>query len=200
MLRALETRGPATVAAVAEATGLHENTVRGHLARLEADGYAAHDPAAPVGGRGRPTSTWRAVTPGTLGPYAGLAAALADALSHAQPDRAAALARDAGMRWGEELAAASAQPENARAAILTAMREQGFAPEETDDGNISLTRCPLLAVAAQRSDIVCAVHAGMLAGIAGGSGGGTGTGTGTGPTLLPFATPDTCVVRLKLAS
>ncbi|MFC5336930.1 helix-turn-helix transcriptional regulator [Leucobacter denitrificans] len=203
ILRALELGGSATVSALSRSTGLHENTVRGHLTRLEADGYARResgaqsvDPLPETGrGRGRPTVTWSAVAPEELGPYAGLAATLADALAETGDD-GAALAREAGERWGAKLAEGIGGTRSAREAVLSVMREQGFAPEETDDGDIVLTRCPLLAAAAKRADIVCAVHAGMIAGISRSA----GNEAVPASSLLPFVTPDSCQIHLKFAS
>ncbi len=199
ILRALELGGPATVTALARSTGLHENTVRGHLARLEADGHARRDsdtqgqdsPARAK--RGRPTITWSAVAPEELGPYAGLAATLADALAHTGDD-SAVLAREAGERWGEKLAETIDGKRSARDTVLSIMREQGFAPEETDGDDIILTRCPLLAAATRRADIVCAVHAGMIAGIS------RAANAISESRLLPFVTRDSCSIHLKFAA
>ena len=56
-LRLLETiegqPEPLTLAALVKHSGLHENTVRGHLEQLMADRYITRSPGAPAG-RGRP--------------------------------------------------------------------------------------------------------------------------------------------------
>src|SRR5699024_3470300 len=54
VLRTVESqRAPVSTATLARATGLHENTVRGHLEQLLADGYVARV-CARSSGRGRP--------------------------------------------------------------------------------------------------------------------------------------------------
>lgn len=198
MLRAVEQSanehgGSASVAEIAAATGLHENTVRGHLARLHVDGHIRPKPTAPSG-RGRPMLRWAAVAPEELHPYAGLAATLADALAESAPE-ASAIARRAGVAWGTALAAARSASDGPRGLVLEVMREQGFAPdEETEDEHgtvIALRRCPLLAAASGRSDVVCAVHEGMIEGIA------NADGPGASASLEPFALPGACLLHLR---
>lgn len=194
MLRALESSGSASVAELAAATELHENTVRGHLERLRDDGYVRHE-TAPASGRGRPEQRWRPVPPESLGPYAGLAVALADALSSSGADAAGA-ARAAGSRWGAQLAGDRPDESDPRALLLEVMREQGFAPAETAGeagGSIALHRCPLLAAAAHRSEVVCAVHEGMIEGIVG------ARSPGARARLLPFAADGACLLRLRVS-
>ncbi|KDA04851.1 hypothetical protein DC31_04880 [Microbacterium sp. CH12i] len=176
LLRELESRAEASTAELVDATGLHENTVRGHLDRLRADGYIRRE-REDGPGRGRPAWRWRAVSPEQLSPYAGLAATLASALEQASSDPFAP-ARRAGISWGEQLIAdrpasdargtaqnATAQNADARALVVEVMREQGFAPE--GDGEVvRLHTCPLLSAAVHNPTVVCAVHEGMVEGIA----------------------------------
>ncbi len=103
LLREVEARGSASVAELSEATGLHENTIRGHLDRLCSDGFLRSE-RTPPSGRGRPSLRWQTVRPETRNPYAGLAIALAATLAEADPN-AAALMRAAGVTWGTQLAA-----------------------------------------------------------------------------------------------
>ena len=61
LLRLLEAqRAPASLAALVLATGLHENTVRGHLEALFRDGFVTRR-RAEASGRGRPAWLWQAV-------------------------------------------------------------------------------------------------------------------------------------------
>ena len=53
---------PTTLAALAASTGLHENTLRGHLEGLEASGLVQRSPAPPGGG-GRPAQRLPAAPP-----------------------------------------------------------------------------------------------------------------------------------------
>ena len=78
------------------------------------------------------------------------------------------------------------------------MREQGFAPTDADDDSIVLHSCPLLAAAARRSDVVCAVHEGMIEGILRSR--ETDAGQRTDADLLPFHANGACVLHLRAAS
>lgn len=190
VLRLLEMRGGSTSAELVAATGLHENTVRGHLEQLRRDGHVRREPA-PGAGRGRPAWRWAAVDAEDAAPYAGLAAALADAMVRRMPD-AVARAREAGALWGARLASGRPQ-EQARSVVTDVMREQGFAPEDDGDA-ILLRRCPLLAAAAQRTDVVCAVHEGMIEGLA------RTRDADAESRLIPFAADGACVLHLRNAS
>ncbi|MGL3149992.1 helix-turn-helix transcriptional regulator [Microbacterium sp. A82] len=196
LLRAIERLPDALTAELVEATGLHENTVRGHLERLRADGYIRREQDR-AAGRGRPAWRWRAVEPTGLSAYAGLAATLAGALGQASSTPSAA-ARKAGITWGSQLVAdrstsaagRDSHDAAARALVVDVMREQGFGPE--DDGAIvRLHTCPLLAAAAGNTAVVCAVHEGMVEGIA------RANGADLESSLTPFADDGACVLRLR---
>src|SRR5690606_37064914 len=118
LLRMVEAQGaPVSTAALATASGLHENTVRGHLDHLRADGYVRRTATA-VAGRGRPAWLWEAHVADAAAPYATLAAVLAETLARATGD-AVAEAREAGRRWGRQLARPAAA--SGRAAVIEAM-------------------------------------------------------------------------------
>ena len=192
ILREVESRVTASTSDIVAATGLHENTVRDHLERLRHDGRLRRVRAA-AQGRGRPAWHWQAPPADTVNPYAGLALTLADTLSRVAADPVAE-ARASGEQWGGEIAAqhpdAAAAP---RAMVLDVMREQGFAP--ADDGvEILLHRCPLLAAAARRADVVCAVHEGMIAGIL------RSRDATADATLLPFHADGACALHVRAAS
>lgn len=191
VLREVEARGPASLADLVAATGLHENTLREHLERLRQDGRLRRV-RAEVRGRGRPAWRWSAPPADAIDPYAGLALALADSLAATTPDPVG-IARAAGEQWGDRIAAqhpdATGTP---RTIVLDVMREQGFAP--SDDGSeVLLHRCPLLA-AARRADVVCAVHEGMIAGIL------RSRDAEADATLLPFHTDGACALHLRARS
>lgn len=194
LLREVESRGAASTADLVAATGLHENTVRGHLDRLLADGHVRRERAQPAG-RGRPALRWCTVDPEIANPYAGLAATLADTLVRTGRD-APRLARESGTAWGTRLATDRtdhAQVPDAQGLVVEVMREQGFAPDDTDE-TIVLHRCPLLAAATQRPDIVCAVHEGMIEGIA------RSRSEDARAEIEPFAPGGVCILRLLDAS
>lgn len=166
--------------------------MRDHLERLRLDGRLRRVRAESQG-RGRPAWRWQAPPADAVNPYAGLALALADTLTHVAPDPVTE-ARRSGERWGGEIASqhpdAAAAP---RAMILDVMREQGFAPASHGD-DIRLHRCPMLAAAARRTDVVCAVHEGMIAGIL------RSRDAGADATLLPFHADGACALHLRTAS
>ncbi|MDT0156312.1 hypothetical protein Q9R19_01605 [Microbacterium sp. ARD32] len=195
LLREVETHGPVSTSDLVTATGLHENTVREHLERLRRDGRLRRI-RAQAQGRGRPGWRWQAVPADVVNPYAGLALALADSLTHAAPDPVVR-ARSAGIRWGAAIA--EDHPDAAgptRALVIDLMREQGFAPEPAADAGdaIVLHRCPLLAAAARRSDVVCAVHEGMVAGIV------RSRDEAADAVLLPLRAEGGCLLHLRAAS
>ena len=112
ILREVET-GASTTAAIVAATDLHENTVRGHLERLHADGFISRTRIAPTG-RGRPAWHWHAILPAEAA-YAELANTLAEAMI-APDDDPVTSARAAGVRWGERSARLTAAEAAGRAA------------------------------------------------------------------------------------
>lgn len=200
---------PASLAALALATGLHENTVRGHLEALRRDGFATRS-SAPAAGRGRPAWLWQAVLQDASTPYAPLASVLAATVMRTSDDPVAD-AREAGREWGRELVAARAAHDaspasddalandgvgrseaSARETVVDLMREQGFAPEPQRDGEtVLLRRCPLLEAAARHPEVVCAVHLGMADGALQALG-----DDGTAATLQPFTGPSQCTLRM----
>ncbi|MEJ1088207.1 helix-turn-helix domain-containing protein [Microbacterium sp. Mu-80] len=191
ILREVESRDSATTAEIVEATGLHENTVREHLERLREDGRLRRI-RSQAQGRGRPGWRWEAPPADAVNPYAGLALALADALAQTSADPVAA-ARASGSQWGTEIAAQYAEADDARELVLATMREQGFEPDASADA-IVLHRCPLLAAAARRSDVVCAVHEGMIEGIA------RSREQKSDAELQPFRADGACILHLRAAS
>jgi len=189
VLRLVEAQpGPVTTAAVATAAGLHENTARGHLEQLHADGYVTRE-RAPAVGRGRPAWIWEATTGSEpRSAYAGLAAALAHTLATTSSDPIGA-ARTAGLEWGSEIAAGQEGTGTARESVVVAMRDQGFEPTDLSD-RVVLRQCPLIEAATAYPQIVCSVHQGLVDGILHARG---ETGRST---LRPFTAPGECSLHL----
>ncbi len=186
---------PVGIAALAARTGLHENTVREHLDGLAAAGLADRERAVPDG-RGRPAWLWRAIDPPATSEYAGLAAALARTLQATSPDPVATATR-AGVEWGHELAAS--QPDvggDAPERALQLLDGFGFGPEPGPatrrQQTVRLTRCPLLQVARQHPDVVCAIHRGLVEGALEEYG-----DPRTEVDLVPFAEPGACLLHLR---
>lgn len=197
LLELLQRQGPSTLAALATASRLHENTVRGHLDGLVAEGLVSREREAPHG-RGRPAWLWR-VRAGTSDEYAGLAAALARTLrrtsAHPEDD-----AVDAGHDWGHTLAeqhgaAGEAEAASPAARVRDLLDELGFAPEghiDADAGMLHLTRCPLLRAAEEEPAIVCNVHLGLVVGAL-----EQYRAPDPDAELFPFAEPGACLLRLS---
>jgi predicted ArsR family transcriptional regulator len=201
LLRLLEVqRAPASLSALVLATGLHENTVRGHLESLHRDGFVTRRRAA-TSGRGRPAWLWQAVRRDASTPYAPLAGVLAATVMRTSADPVGD-AHEAGRQWGRELMAVEAdddeRPEStdaaaARSAVVDLMREQGFAPEPQGDGQtVLLRRCPLIEAAARNPEVVCAVHLGMVDGALQSLGADDAVAT-----LEPFTGPGECTLRVR---
>lgn len=192
VLAAVREHGPgATIAALAGATGLHENTLRGHLDALTADGLLVRERSEPSG-RGRPAWRWRPA-PDAHSEYAGLAAALARTLK-ATSSHPAADAIEAGRTWGQELAGERAPsgrgPDHDAVALLDGL---GFAPRSAGSADeVRLTRCPLLEAAKEEPTIVCNVHLGLVAGAM-----ETYGAADPDVELTPFAEPGACLLRIS---
>lgn len=188
---------PTTLGALAKAVGLHENTVREHLDALVGRGLATRHTAAPSG-RGRPAWLYEAtgLDADTSAEYAGLAAALAEAIHHRSPSPVED-AVVAGQRWGRDLAGQrGARPDQtadgARRKVVELLDDLGFAPQPEDQGEtVRLTRCPLLEAAHRYPDVVCGVHLGLARGALE-SYGADGDDVG----LVPFAEPGACRLHL----
>lgn len=192
---------PLTLAALVAASGLHENTVREHLAALVARRLVRRHRADPSG-RGRPAWLYElavsdpdeALQGGSE--YAGLASALAATIMRTNTDPAQ-VATIAGEEWGREMASArGAAPlvaAEAQEQVLALLDDLGFAPEHGTAPTYAtrLTRCPLLQAAHRHPEVVCAVHLGIVRGALQEYGADP-----TGSELLPFAEAGACLLVL----
>ncbi|MFZ5846261.1 MAG: helix-turn-helix transcriptional regulator [Actinomycetota bacterium] len=163
--------GPATLHVLADATGLHANTLREHLDALVARKLARRFRDTPKG-RGRPAWLYEATDPeveAAGSEYAGLAATLA-AHIHRTSSNPREDAIVAGRSWGRELARRSGRPLGttpaaARRKVADLLDEVGFAPQTDARATTTvLTRCPLLETAKEYPDVVCGVHLGIVRG------------------------------------
>jgi predicted ArsR family transcriptional regulator len=185
---------PTTLVELVRLTGLHENTVRGHLDGLAVDGLVRREQAAPDG-RGRPAWLWSVEPAGPGAEYAGLASALAATLSRTSADPAGD-ALTAGREWGRALATdrplhgAGDGEDSARRGTLSLLEDLGFAPEGPAE-RVRLTRCPLLDAARRHPEVVCHVHEGLVEGALAAYGDHTTTAD-----LRPFAEPGACLLLL----
>lgn len=185
---------------LARITGQHVTTVRFHLDVLTKESLVRQFQQPPRG-RGRPRIGYRAVQR-TLG-YQELAQVLADQLGADSRTRSeAALA--AGRAWGAKLDADERRVEtldDAKDVTIGLLSELGFAPERdagVDDGEhvvIRMTGCPLRDLARTHTEVVCAVHRGLIEEVLDRS----GERGAVNVRLSPFVAPELCLTRLEMA-
>lgn len=150
---------PLTVEAIAAQTGLHANTVRGHLDVLLAGEQIGRE-AAGHQGRGRPRWLYRP-TPAKASPFQALAEALTVQLSASSKP---AMAQVAAERWAQALPALprAGTPDEAVAEAAVALNHLGFTAVATGPGDtISITVCPY-AQLADSNPVICEIHAALL--------------------------------------
>ncbi|WP_152232369.1 helix-turn-helix transcriptional regulator [Georgenia ruanii] len=179
--------------------GLHPNTVRFHLGRLEQDGLVQRQVAHPSV-PGRPplhfTATPHPNALGTRRDFRALAQVLADVLAdrvHGSPE----LTEQAGHAWAQRLMQAWTGPAPDAAESITMLAEAlasiGFDPQITSDRHqLSLVQrhCPFLEVAQEHRDVVCSLQLGLIRGVL------ERLGAPVEVTrLVPFATPQGCLVQ-----
>jgi predicted ArsR family transcriptional regulator len=186
---------PLGVRDLADALGLHVNSIREQLRRLEQAGLVKVSRAAPRG-RGRPSLQYTRIAK-LEDPYRVLANALADqvaALPH--PRRAA---RAAGERWGREAASMAAGRRDGSASddlavVHALLDEAGFAPEAVAPAasEIRLRACPFLPFDRRHLKVVCGVHLGFIRGALRELG-----SPREAIAIEPFVGPDLCIARLS---
>lgn len=189
---------PLGVADLAGAVGLHPNSVREQMRRLEAAGLVRVSHAAPSG-RGRPGLRF-GLAPEPEDPYRVLAGVLADQVA-ALPDAPAAWGA-AGERWGRDAASvvssdtatspAATAPDRIDA-VVTLLADAGFAPEPVAPGDdrINLRACPFLPIEHRHLPVVCGIHLGFIRGALRELG-----STRDAVSIEPLVRPDLCVARL----
>jgi len=180
---------------LADAVGLHPNSVREQLARLADAGLVATE-AAPPSGRGRPRLRYGARPEGDKqAPYRALAGVLAEELGRmADP---ATRAAEAGERWGRALIGPAGIVTDEVAAVgrlVGLLSDAGFEPEGPDlpGGPIRLRRCPFEPLARDHRGVVCGVHLGLMRGALREMGAPLDA-----VTVEPFVQPDLCLARLR---
>lgn len=184
---------------IAEHTGLHPNTVRFHLERLEADDLVRRQ-VRRGGGSGRPPLVYTAAAVPNAGTehreFGQLAKVLAQLIASMDRDPVGS-SIDSGRTWGLELVADSPDAhsqEEAVAALVEILAQIGFAPEVSDAGHdmvVMQRHCPFLEVAQAHQDVVCSVHLGLMRGILEGM-----DAPVVAESLVPFADPNGCRASL----
>lgn len=203
----LQKRGPSTIDVLAEATGLHANTVREHLSRLIDADLVRSEPEVRTT-RGRPRIRYRATTSGDVhdDPVAArlleqsiAQAALSEALVRGFGDGSALRrAETAGREVGRELPIDpdSRAGERELLALSAHLDSFGFDPEFDEAAQtFHLWRCPYLEMARERPDVVCGVHAGLAQGVLDQAG-----GRYVIDQLNPFVGPEHCTLVVRSVS
>lgn len=164
--------------------GLHANTVRWHLSRLQAAGLVRSEPEH-RGRRGRPAVVFRPTPEGVVAgrdEYRLLATMLTDTIARDTT------AYETGVRWGHHLHEAT--PE---ATVAELLDQEGFAAEQEAD-RIEMRRCPFDALADDAPQVICSLHHGIIDGALEASGSDREVAR-----LDPFVEPRLCVARLRVS-
>jgi len=184
---------PVAVAELAQWTGLHPNTLRGHLQLLVDLGQLERIVAERTS-RGRPHLLYRAIDT-VDDPYRLLAEELATGIVS---DDAHGPAFVAGRSWAKRLRAAATTDPAAPSAddsaefVAQALSQLGFRTETEPLGDrLYLRSCPFASLAKQNRS-VCEVHAGLLRGLFAELGGGLELDR-----LDVHVRPDLCIAHLR---
>ncbi|MEO6121545.1 MAG: helix-turn-helix domain-containing protein [Acidimicrobiales bacterium] len=171
--------GPRATAEVADALGLHPNTVRPHLERMREVGLlqVAMDSRGSVGRPQHryllaPDAPSLGLEPPAYPLLAGLLANVAAARTSAADDVA-----EVGRHHGRHVAAARAarpagasRPDDGCAeSVMAEMADMGFDPVDERVGastTIAFTNCPYRELAEAFPELVCELHRGMMEGMA----------------------------------
>jgi predicted ArsR family transcriptional regulator len=164
IVRHLADRAPATLAEIADAVDVHLNTVRAHVASLEAAGVLVAEPR-PVPSRGRRPSEYRLAESWSLGAtdFFGLAELLTAAL--VRSDLTEEDLRELGVEWGRFLAGRPGRRDAAEA-VPDALERLGFHAQVEGD-EVLLTGCPCALLSSDRPQVVCTLACGVVDGVLG---------------------------------
>ncbi|MEP7764820.1 helix-turn-helix domain-containing protein [Sanguibacter sp. 25GB23B1] len=191
-------RRPLGVLDLAAATGLHANTARFHLDGLVEDGLATREiEVRTTPGRRRVVYAVHGETPGPKS-YSLLAEMLTGLV--VSMGGGGAQAAEAGRDWGRHLVerglpSQRASEEESVTRLQRLLEDVGFEPETVQDGSaavVNLHHCPFRDVAVRHTDVVCAIHLGLIQGALGEL---RSPWRATG--LEPFVEPTLCVARLE---
>lgn len=193
---------PLGVDEVAERVHLHVNTTRFHLDALVGAGLAQRaTETRNQPGRPRTLYAARPDAPRTgERSYRLLAQILASYFAAEVPQPSQAAQR-AGQVWGGYLAERPApfekiDVESASRQLVDVLDGIGFAPEAKTSGRkrqLLLRHCPFREAAEQHTNVVCAVHLGLMQGLLAGIGAPL-----EAERLKPFVEPDLCIADLTV--
>jgi predicted ArsR family transcriptional regulator len=163
----LERHDDAAPAELADAAGVHLNTVRPHVAELEAAGALLRVTAPPLG-RGRPALRYR-LAPGWTLPssdFRGLAEVLAAALGRS--GASADAMRAVGVEWGRYLLGRPGDHKVERELPL-ALERLGF-DARVQGSTLELSGCPCPLVKPDGPEMICDLALAVAEGVLAGSG------------------------------
>lgn len=189
---------PLSVAEVAKAVDVHANTARFHLDGLVEEGLAERAiESRDTRGRPRILYTSEGAPPGPSS-YALLAEMLTGLVSTLEDPGAAAV--ELGRMWGRHLIERPAPSERVEAGVALARLDSlldrvGFQPETGPPGKdveVRLRHCPFREVAEKHTDVVCAIHLGLMQGAL-----DELAAPIAATSLEPFVTPQMCIAHLQ---
>jgi predicted ArsR family transcriptional regulator len=148
---------------LADAAGVHANTVRAHLGQLDRAGVLVRE-QTPTGARGRPRTRYRLAEEWRLPAtdFRGLAELLATGLAKLAPSHKQL--QSLGQDWGRWLAGRPGA-KSAGELIRSALPPLGF-HAEVDGDVVKLSRCPCSQVLPDQAELVCRLAAGVVDGVA----------------------------------
>ena len=147
---------------LAEAAGVHENTVRAHVAALEAGGLVVGSPRRPAA-PGRPGVHYRLTDAGQRldDDFLGVAELLAAVIG--RTGVTAEELRAVGREWGRYLTGRPGRYE-VEHRVPEVLRRLGF-DAEVSNGRVKLAGCPCPVVAPDRPQLICDLITGVLNGV-----------------------------------
>jgi predicted ArsR family transcriptional regulator len=192
--------GPREIGELARVTGVHRNTVRAHLLRLDEAGVLAVEEGLPAG-PGRPSRRYRLREPlgGSGCEIRLLIEGLAGALSRAEGPLATQAAEEQGRELGRQLGRRLDYPsvEQAVGQIMALLDRLSFAPKlrrRPSTFEIELGHCSFGVHPEDPSaSVICAFHLGLIRGVA------EESRTGLGRIrMLPFIPAGGCRAEIEV--
>jgi predicted ArsR family transcriptional regulator len=162
VLQHLTETDAASIPDLAQAAGVHENTVRAHISALEEAGLLVSESRAPAG-PGRPGIQYRLTPEGDRvdQEFMGMGELLAAVVSRAGVDREQL--HEVGKDWGRYLVGRpGTHPIEER--IPDVLNRLGFQAAVVD-GEVRLTGCPCPLLAADDPYMICALASGVIDGV-----------------------------------
>jgi predicted ArsR family transcriptional regulator len=167
IVRHLARHDSATLGELADAAGVHLNTVRAHVAALE-EAAVLDSTQKPATGPGRPATEYRLADGWGLSStdFLELAGLLAAALVRTHPDAEAL--RATGADWGRYLVGRPGRHDVATQ-VPRALERLGFHADVAGE-TVHISGCPCAVVSPDHPEVVCALATGLVDGVLAASG------------------------------